>query len=128
MTKASGFKYTQNQAQSVIHLVQGLNHGAVADLKHIKPLAKFSPVVALATVDGITYATVGFATGKVLDVPCDTIWPEWPDCGVIHGVNWIPTVYQLPAGMFDLGRHNLPLDTVVNITSWVLAQQKQSIK
>ena len=125
MINASGFKYTSD-AQGVCDMVISINNGVAADGKHKNPLTKFNPVVITAQHDGRQYAAVGFATGEVDSRNANEIWPNWVSEDavhrVIHRVDFLPKLFELPTGEFNLGGNQLPLVTVEAIATWALAQ------
>ncbi len=121
MINASGFKYTSN-SQGVCDMVISINNGLVADGKHKNPLTKFNPVVITSQHDGRQYAAVGFATGEVDSRNTNEIWPNWDGENTVHRVDFLPKLFELPAGQFNLGGSGLPLVTVEAIATWALAQ------
>lgn len=121
MTNASGFKYTSD-SQGVCDMVISINNGVVSDGKHKNSLNKFNPVVITSQHDGRQYAAVGFSTGEVDSRKTSEIWPNWEGDNTVHRVDFLPTLFELPQGMFELGSMSLPLQTVEAIASWALAQ------
>ena len=117
--KPNGFKYSSDST-GVVNLVNSVSRNAVSDNTHKNPLPKYSPVVAVSTVDGTSYAAVGFATGEIVDAPANSIWPQFDSNGVVHEVQFLSRVYELPAGEFDLGTQALPLATVTQIADWAI--------
>lgn len=80
---AIGFRF--NTGHGLTHLVQAITRNAVADNTHTtNPLVPGTVVVVLAKVDDHYVATRGIATGEILDIPVQDIWPAW--------VNTTPTV------------------------------------
>jgi len=95
-----GFRFNSNNGFD--HLARAMAAGAVADnSRTINPLPRGSFVTVLAKVGDEYLAASGVATGEVLDVTPQSVWPAWV-AGVktkVHQVEFKTRICKVPPAL-----------------------------
>jgi len=118
----TSFQYElQNSDKNMAHLAIGSAHGVVSDKNHKKPLAKNSFLLNYAKCNDVWYAQVGIATGEVIDVHPNEIWPGWGDTNtVVHGVYWDTSIVVVPDNIISKKSMSMSLDQVELVIDHIL--------